>query len=90
MVQGLDVPPDRPVRRSRRSLLTRCTRRDNQVVSLIPSGDVWTRRQKVSCNHGPQSGPAWPAWRAGSRSICGRGRYADTAKALAQALPLRP
>ena len=57
----------------------------NQVVSLIPSRDVWTAARKFRDITAPKAASG-VARVAGRFSIdLWRGRYADTAKALAQA-----
>ena len=84
MVQGVDVPPDHlfadPDVRSYSLHAPH-----NQVVSLIPSGDVWTAARKFRAITTPKAAGG-VARVAGRFSIdLWRGRYADTAKALAQA-----
>ncbi len=84
MVQGLDVPPDHlfadPGIRSYSLHAPH-----NQVVSLIPSADVWTAARKFREITAPKAAGG-VARVAGRFSIdLWRGRYADTAKALAQA-----
>ena len=84
MVQGLDVPPDNlfadPDARSYSLHAPH-----NQVVSLIPATDVWTAARKFR-DITPPKAAGGVARVAGRFSIdLWRGRYADTAKALAQA-----
>ena len=84
MVEGVDVPPDHlfadPGLRSYSLHAPH-----NQVVTLIPSADVWTAARRFREISAPRAAGG-VARVAGRFSIdLWRGRYADTAKSLARA-----
>jgi len=84
VVQGVDVPPDHlsadPDTRSY-SLHTP----HNQVVSLIPSSDVWTAARTFRELNAPRAAAGVPGLAGRFTFDLWRGRYADSAKALGQA-----
>ena len=84
MVQGVDVPPDHlSADHETRSCSLHTPH--NQVVSLIPAADVWSAARTFREINPPKAAGGVPRV-AGRFSIdLWRGRYGDTAKALARA-----